>query len=155
MKNLTILTVFAISCLIPGLAFSQLSSDKLSQFSWLEGSWKRTDAKPGYEAFETWWKVSNKEYHGIGVTLKAGDTVFVEQLKLIQKQDELFYVATVSPQAGPVYFKIVASKEDGFTASNPNHDFPKEINYNLNENRIKATISGDGKSIDFHFKKSK
>ncbi len=136
-------------------AMGQSASVKdLSQFEWLEGTWQRTDAKPGYQAYEKWSIVNNQEYEGIGVTIKGRDTVFVEKLKLIIVDNAAYYVANVSSNASPVNFKITAFDDEGFISSNPSHDFPKKIQYKRHANKIKATISGNGKSIDFNFKKS-
>lgn len=131
------------------------TGNDFSHLNWLDGTWQRTDAKPGYEAFETWSLIAENVYQGIGVTLKGSDTVFVEHLKLMIKDNQIYYVATVSEEAGPVNFKIIAVNDDGFVASNPAHDFPKEIKYQLLNNKIRATISGNGKSIDFNFERKK
>lgn len=89
----------------------------------------------------------------MGVTLRGSDTVFVEKLSIIEKDGILNYVAEVAHNASATYFKFTAISETGFTCVNPSHDFPKKIEYALDGNRLTATISGDGKSIPFYFKK--
>ena len=88
---------------------------------------------------------------GIGVTLRATDTVFVERLRMEQKDGEWYYVAEVAHNAEPTYFMLTDCSKNGFVCENPDHDFPKKITYSLDGAVLKATISGDGKSIPFVF----
>ncbi|WP_315820030.1 hypothetical protein [Paraflavitalea speifideaquila] len=62
-------------------------------------------------------------------------------------------MADVPQNKEPVYFKLTAITKDGFTCENPNHDFPKKIDYKLDGNKLRATISGDGKAIDYLFER--
>lgn len=48
-----------------------------------------------------------------------------------------------------VYFKFTAITSHHFVCENGQHDFPKMISYQKEGNKIKATISGDGKSFDY------
>ncbi|GAA0891779.1 hypothetical protein GCM10009122_14580 [Fulvivirga kasyanovii] len=128
-------------------------SEKLNQLSWLIGKWERQNVKPGKTSHEHWEPVSDNSMRGWGVTLAGTDTIFVEKLQIINNEEGLFYVADVAENVEPVYFKIVALSEQGFVCENPEHDFPKRIAYVLSGDQLKATISGDGKEIDFLFRK--
>jgi hypothetical protein len=152
MKRLTLL--FG-SLLLHSLSFSQ-SAPKPQDFAklnWLEGNWALTNAKAGHSGNEHWYKISSTELKGTGVNLKGRDTVFVEKFKLVVKGDAIYYVADVSENKQPVDFKLTEISETAFTCENPEHDFPKKIRYEKNGNSLKATISGDGKSIDYYFVK--
>lgn len=109
--------------------------------------------KEGQSAFES-WEVTKKTLTGIGVTLRGVDTVFMESLSIIEKDQNLYYVANVSENASPTLFKITSISKRGFVSENPQHDFPKKIEYLLDGETLTATISGDGKAIPFVFKKS-
>jgi hypothetical protein len=85
--------------------------------------------------------------------MQGEDTVFVEKIKIVVKDRELYYVADVPENKEPVYFKIVELGTTGFVCENPAHDFPKKISYQLSGADLKAQISGDGKSIDYLFTK--
>lgn len=130
-----------------------LSAQSIKKVKWLEGTWNRQNVKQGQTASES-WKVSGNELTGIGVTLKGVDTVFQEQLSIIKKGKELFYVANVSQNAAPTLFRITLVTKKGFVSENPEHDFPKKITYELNGEMLTATISGDGKTIPFVFKRA-
>lgn len=140
---------------LPFIFFSQLliAQTDLNKLSWLEGSWSRTNGKPGRSTHEHWTKISNAAWKGLGVTLHGSDTAFVEKMKLISKDGSLYYVADVPENKRLVYFKFTEMTDTSFTCENPDHDFPKKIIYILNGNLLKATISGNGKSIEYLFEK--
>ncbi|MEQ9231258.1 MAG: DUF6265 family protein [Cyclobacteriaceae bacterium] len=134
------------------LLTASLQAQKLKDFKWLEGTWERQGTKVGSTAFES-WTYSNDGLKGEGLTLKGADTVFVEKLSLIMKDNKLFYVAEVSHNTEPTYFEITSVSKTGFICENPDHDFPKKIEYAFTGTEMIATISGDGKDIPFRFKK--
>ena len=67
--------------------------------------------------------------NGLGLTMKGPDTVSFEKLKLIVKDENVFYIADVPENKGPVYFRVTEIWETSFTCENPEHDFPKKITY--------------------------
>jgi hypothetical protein len=153
----TICTVlfFLLSTLTSdGQEISAKTKENFKKISWLEGIWIRTNAKPGRTAHERWQKVSPTEMKGFGVNMRGTDTVFVEKISITIKDDALFYVADVPENKKPVYFKFIEVSNKGFICENPEHDFPKKIAYQLDGNSLKAVISGDGKAIDYFFKKN-
>lgn len=123
----------------------------LNDVEWLLGTWKRTNTKPGRSGYERWEKINDQELQGVGVSLNGSDTLFIEKLKIILRNDTLYYVADVSENNRLVYFKFIALREGGFTCENPSHDFPKKIMYNKQDQYLNAQISGDGKVIDYFF----
>ncbi len=126
-------------------------SNGAENLAWLEGTWNRVGtAEVGHER---WQKVSAEEWKGWGVTFKGIDTSFVEKIRIVKKDNNLFYVADVPENPEPVYFKFTSLEKNGFTCENPAHDFPKKIEYSLTGSDLSVTISGDGKSIPFDFQK--
>lgn len=126
----------------------------VSKVEWLTGKWNRTNAKPGRSGVEIWTKKGN-ELVGRGINLKGTDTTFVEKIRIVSKEGKLFYVADVPENKGEVWFEFTAVTDRSFVCENSQHDFPKKIVYELDGNNLKATISGDGKSIDYLFVKDK
>lgn len=143
------LLVFLFSALT-GVA--QTSQD-FKKLGWLVGEWDRTNVSKGNAGIEKWIANSAFELQGWGITMKESDTAFVEKTKLIVRNDTIYYVADVPGNKQPVYFKITAITESSFTCENSKHDFPKKITYTKNGNKLKATISGGNKSIDYLFDK--
>ena len=141
--------------LVCNIALAQTNSEKtrddFNKLAWIEGTWTRTNSKADQSGIESWQKVSSHEFQGKGITMKGTDTVFVEKLQLIIKEDNIYYVSDVPENSKPVSFKLTEITESGFVFENLSHDFPKKISYQQNGKLLKATISGDGKSIDYFF----
>jgi hypothetical protein len=136
---------------ILGVLFSQ---NDLAKVDWLTGTWTRTNAKPGKTGLEVWTK-NGSELAGRGITMKGADTAFVEKLKIVSKDGKLFYVADVPENSSAVWFEFTELTAKGFVCENPKHDFPKKISYRLDGDKLKATISGNGKEIDYLFVRKK
>jgi hypothetical protein len=135
-------------------SFAQVTPDKFEKLAWLSGTWDRTNiSKPERTSHERWEKITSHQWQGVGVTMMGSDTTFVEKISIVVKDDVLYYVADVPENKGAVYFKLTEISDTGFTCENPDHDFPKKISYQLEGVVLKAQISGDGKAIDYWFKK--
>lgn len=128
-------------------------SNDLKKLSWLAGTWERTNTKPGRTGFEVWTAVSSTEWKGIGVSLTGTDTTFVEKLRLVVKDGATYYAADVPENKKEVLFRFTEFTGSGFVCENPAHDFPKKIVYQRDGDRLKAVISGDGKSVEYFFVK--
>ena len=134
-------------------SISLAAQPNLKKLEWIIGNWQRTNAKPGRSGVEIWKKISGTEFSGRGISLKGTDTAFVEKLKIIVKESDVFYVADVPENKGLVYFQLTASTAITLTFENTSHDFPKKIFYKVNGNKLKAIVSGDGKSIEYLFER--
>jgi hypothetical protein len=147
--------ILIILVLISDLAVTQnlTREQELKKLSWLEGTWNRTNVKIRSSASERWVKTDQGDFQGWGVTMSGSDTSFVEKLKIIIKDNEVYYVADVPDNKELTYFKFIELTATGFICENPEHDFPKKISYQLNGSKLKATISGNGKSIDYFFER--
>ncbi|HMI01185.1 MAG TPA: DUF6265 family protein [Pedobacter sp.] len=121
------------------------------KLEWLQGRWERINSKPGQTGIETWAIVSPEKLTGTGLTMKGTDTLFLEKLELVIKDGYIYYVADVEGNPAPVLFKFTEITNDSFICENPLNDFPKKIAYRLQDKKLKATISGGGKSIAYDF----
>jgi hypothetical protein len=140
-----------------GLSSSFAKSQPVSNvgdLKWLEGNWKRVNSKAGESGLESWTKVSSTEIKGRGITLHGSDTALVEKLRIIVQDGSLYYIADVPENKKSVYFLLTEIKPNSFTCQNPAHDFPKKIAYSLKDTKLTATISGDGKSIEYIFERN-
>ena len=150
--------VLVFACLLLELSgFCQSTAAPVAadfiKLGWIAGYWNRTNVKPGRSGHERWLKISDTELVGWGVTMNGQDTIFIEKLHLLVKDNLIFYVAETTDNKEPVYFALTGLTETGFECENPKHDFPKKIRYNLEGNTIKASVSGNGKSINYVFQK--
>jgi hypothetical protein len=150
MKNLFFLCLL----ITPFITYAQnLMASDFKKLYWLVGEWNRTNVKDDASGLEKWITNSEKELQGWGITMKGRDTVLIEKTKLIAKDDAIYYVADVPGNKELVYFKLTQVTDHSFSCENLQHDFPKKIVY-INEGSIlKATISGNGKSINYLFER--
>lgn len=127
--------------------------DEFKKLAWLEGTWLRTNNRSGYTGTERWFKTSPFEFQGYGVTYKGADTLFVEKLRIAINEDRIYYIADVPENKQPVYFRLTEITKTGFTFENHDHDFPKKIVYEAENDILKATVSGNNKSLEYVFRK--
>ncbi len=128
-----------------------IASTNIKKLNWLEGTWERTNVKPGTYAHERWEKTSTSSWEGLGVAMQGNDTTFIEKLRIIKKDSSIYYEADVPENTRQVLFQFTKLDKGGFTCENPEHDFPKKIRYLREKDKLIVQISGDGKSIDFLF----
>ena len=102
-------------------------------------------------ASEEWYVVSENELKGFGITMKGKDTAFAEKIQILIKDDHIYYVADVKENKAPVYFKFTSLTPDGFICENPDHDFPKRIEYRLAGSTLTVIISAGNRSQNYLF----
>lgn len=154
MKTRTLLLVTALFLLAHTSYAQESNKEKFKKLEWLVGKWIRTNAKAGQSGYETWAKVSDLKLTGKGVTLKGKETIFVEDMSFVEKDNDIYCAVIAGDEKQPVYFKLTALSANSFTCENPKHDFPKKISYQRNGKNIKAVISGNGQSVDYNFVRS-
>jgi len=108
--------------------------------------------RPGRSTFEHWTRISNSEYRGLGYTLRNGDTIFKEYIKLhLDKGKWIFEVSGVNED--PTLFLVTRTTRMSFTCENEKNEFPKYIEYFLDRRTLKAKIYGDGQEVLFSFER--
>jgi len=132
---------------------AQIPKQLNEDFSWLLGSWQRINEEEGRQTFEHWKKQSKDEFIGIGCTLKGGDTIWQEAMKLRKLDKNWNLEVTGEGESEPTIFKLTEINNDSFTCENPENEFPKLITYAKTGTGLKAVISGGGPNIEFKFNK--
>jgi len=109
---------------------------------------------------EKWKKVNNNLLSSQSYKTTGSDTTLMETVQLSRNGNDIYYTPTVPDQnaAKPVSFKLVESKNDEFIFSNPEHDFPQRIVYQLvSKDSLHAWIDGkyNGKEIkkDYYYRR--
>lgn len=128
------------------LSFAGCSEESpIEELRWLEGNWKQVNQKGSRLSLESWIYI-NGELIGNGYTVDYSsgqyDTLFKEDIRIILREQKLFYEADL-PNQPPVLFRMTEKKEDGWTFANPQHDFPKYIQYQKTQSGFSAIV-GDG-----------
>jgi len=121
-------------------------------FDWLIGSWIRTIDKEENITYESWSKISNIEYKGLGCTLRKSDTIFKEHLRLIKINENWSFEVT-GVNENPTLFLVTEQTENSFVCENKINEFPKIIEYSLQDNVLLAKISDGDTEISFPFEK--
>jgi hypothetical protein len=138
-------------------ATSQTDSFK-ALFKLAGGTWKMKTAN-GYTC-EQWKNLGDTVLSGRGFNVVGTDTTIEEQVMLVKRGINIFYIPTVNGQNNgqPVAFKLTSVFNDTYTFSNPSHDYPQIIVYQLaSKNILNAWIDGNyngqQKRIDYHYKR--
>lgn len=116
---------------------------QIEKASWLIGEWGNT-SKEGVLT-ETWTKENDSTFLGKTYFITGKDTAFTESIQLMQQNDQLLYIPTVSDQneGKPVSFTLTTSSENQLVFENKEHDFPQKITYNkITNDSIVAEIYG-------------
>src|SRR5258708_4603008 len=121
------------------------------EFGWLIGTWQET----GKQSFEV-WRIEGDFLSAESYSLKDDAKKVTEEIKLIKKGNDFYYVPDVAGPQGPVEFKITSYGKGNFIAENQAHDFPKKISYEkIDDSHLKATIGDASKTISYTFVKIK
>jgi hypothetical protein len=131
-------------------------------FEWLKGSWIMKK-KNGSAIMENWQQLNDSTLAGESMNFSVtGMSSVSENMQITFRNNSYNFVSIVNGQNNnePVSFGITAYSENGFTAENPAHDFPKRIVYQLiNKDSIYAFIDGGitapDKKVNFYYSRYK
>ena len=111
-------------------------------FAWLSGHW--CSLHEG-QLMEEYWLPQNADLAlGVGRTLKAGKTVTFEFMRIETRDGETNYLAMHDGKPA-VAFRLTASGSDWARFENPQHDFPRRVEYRRTPDGLHAEIAGPGK----------
>ena len=131
------------------------NSTTVESFDWLLGDWFRLNEKEGKETFETWKKINEREYAGIGYTMQNDDTIQQENMSLRNSKGTWDLLVSLDKEDDAVDFIGTSLDKNEFTVENKENEFPKKIKYWIEGQTLKATISNAELSIHFEFEKLK
>ncbi len=154
---LLLLSISSISCNIKPRQ-DEAAKDETNtvvNFDWLLGEWQRVNEKEDRATYEYWHKVSSDEYAGLGFTIKDGDTLQQEQIKLQLKGRTWALIVKTTADGDEVLFKMSAQTDSSFICENITHDFPTEIKYWIEGAQLNASVSGGEMVIPFVFERLK
>jgi hypothetical protein len=154
---LAILLMLGATAILAPLSAQQPTEKKttIADLTWISGAWVLEHG--GTRTEETWSPAASNAILGMSRTLRGDRMVAFEFLRIVQRNDGIFYVA--QPGGRPATdFKLTSF--DGSTAifENPQHDFPKRILYTRNPDgsltaRIDAGAGVTEGAMDFPFKR--
>lgn len=153
---LIIITLTSIICSCQGSSEkkSDLNKELLPSFDYLIGDWIRINNQEDQLTYESWEKLSDINYVGIGFTLENSDTIFKENMT-IKKQLGIWAFNVSGVNERPTPFLITEHSENSFTCTNEGNAFPKKIVYSLDDSLLNVVISADSMAVLFHFTPTK
>lgn len=127
----------------------------VKDLAWLSGRWTGTLGRATIE--ESWTDTQGGAMLATSRTIVGERLVMFEYLRIIAKPDGLYYVAQPNGRP-PVEFKLTKSGPGLAVFSNPLHDHPKTITYQIDASQtLTATIEGEEKGQpkkqEFRFRK--
>ena len=114
-------------------------------------------SEDGVERYEKWTRTAESTIDGEGYEIKQGQYVRSELLQIyVDESGKTFYRATVDHNSAAVDFELTEYADSYFVFENPEHDFPKKIEYFTDvKDEMRVVISGGEKSVEFKFNKVK
>lgn len=150
---------FVVLGLLLTIGCNNRKSQHEFDFSQLAGSWSSINADASQ--MEEWEEKNDSTFIGKGYILEHGDTTFFESLEIRKQSGVWTYFAKVNQMKGieVVPFKLNKQTAEKVEFTNPEHDFPKKIGYELHsDSELQAYIEGprDGQTIRilFDFKRN-
>ena len=83
----------------------------------------------GREVHERWTRASADTLEGAGYTVHDGTIGNPESLRLVSMLDGIYYIAKVGHNAVPVAFTMESCMGGRLVFVNPEHDFPRRLQY--------------------------
>jgi len=126
--------------------------DSIASVDWILGNWISVDEN--IRSTEIWKQVSPMTFEGKGETLSTitKKLLTTETLRLIEMENEVFYLAKVSHNERPVTFKLTSCSSSMATFENSEHDFPRLLKYQTNMMNDLIVNVSDGKGKGFKVK---
>jgi len=101
--------------------------ERLAAVAWFVGTWRMP--QEGGFVEETWLPPSGTSMLGVGATVKGGQTVAFEYLRIEARPEGLVYVAQPGGRSPGTEFTAELLSESEARFINPQHDFPTWIAY--------------------------
>ena len=123
------------------LFYACKTQSDLSKMDWVIGKWRVNESN----SFEEWTKINDGLYRGKGYKVRKNDTLIIENIEIVKRENTIFYIPSVSDQndGKEIEFKLVSKNQKKLIFENKAHDFPQRIIYiKTDENVIDAKIEG-------------
>jgi len=112
----------------------------LSDIAWLAGHWR--EEKGGALTEELWMPPRGGVMLGLNRSVRNEHKAGFEFLRLEADKEGVVYLASPGG-AAPTPFRLTAADAAHAVSENPEHDFPKRIEYRLAGDTLTASIAGD------------
>jgi hypothetical protein len=148
----------AAVCVASGLGVGEAGAQArpASRLAWLAGCWENRGPRNLIE--EQWMAPRGGTMLGMARTTRADSLVEFEQLRIVERDDRLVYMAQPSGQS-LTEFTSTELGDSVVVFANPAHDFPQRIIYrrigtDAIQARIEGTMQGKARGIDFPYRRT-
>jgi hypothetical protein len=141
---------------VPAAAASPVAKAKIDQLAWLGGNWLGTAEDTVSE--ERWTSPAGGVMMATSRTIRSGVISDFEFLCIVERGGGLVYQAMPNGRQPATDFTLTKAVDGSATFENPDHDFPKMIQYTLGANdTLEAVVSGSAgqKPIVVRFRRQK
>lgn len=143
-KAQTVALILSLAFLaIPSVVAQSCSS--LDAVQWMLGDWLADGRNT--MTHETWWRVSPQTFEGESKAIRKAtpENPSTETLRLVEMSGEIFYLAKVAHNERPIPFKARNCTKDSVVFENPDHDFPKQLEYHrISSDSLRVVVSDGG-----------
>lgn len=125
----------------------------LHSLEWLLGEWFADGDESSF--LESWTALGPGTWEGRGVETSKSNPAkqSSEELRLVEMDDAVFYIAKVRHNELPVAFRLVECGDGQLAFTNPAHDFPRRLDYSRQpDGQLEVRVSdgaGKGFTLDF------
>ena len=148
-----LISLMAFIVLISGPINGQKKVSSIAELESMAGCWERRDAKNELLVSEQWMLPAGTSILGMGRTVKKGQTVDYEYMRIEQRVDGIYFVAQPKANTAATTFKLISSTHDELVFENKDHDFPQRVIYKMSGAKLIGRIEGNSKGkfvgIDF------
>ena len=132
----------ALLCALLVSPFARAEPCTLAGLSWILGDWQANTKS--HTVTEVWFRLDAERFAGKAVWLKKSTGVArAEDLLIAAMGDEVFYLAKIASNPYPVPFKLTSCKPGRAVFTNPQHDFPKRLEYSHGQSGELQVVVGD------------
>jgi hypothetical protein len=142
-SNIALLGIALCAACADAVAAEIASCNSLQAAHWIIGDWiSRSEDRT---ARESWRRLNDDTFEGEGVTTRISDAAPVdgESLRLVRMGNGVFYIAKVAHNQFPIAFALTQCSAQRLVFENRNHDFPKQLEYELRGQEMTVRV-GDG-----------
>jgi len=110
------------------LAASSPAAPDIGDYAWLAGCWRLQGDESGMTTEEHWMAPAGGLMLGMSRTLREGDAVGWEFVRIVEDFYGTRFIASPSGQTAVEFF-LLSDEEDTLVFENKEHDFPQRIVY--------------------------
>jgi hypothetical protein len=127
------------------------ATNSLESIAWMAGHWQQQGRNGLTE--ELWLPARGKMMIGVNRGVREGKKTSFEYLRIEEGPQGVTYLASPSGTK-PTPFRLTEVDKTHAVFENPDHDFPKKIEYRLTSGKLVASIAGDKPGPSWTFERA-